>query len=216
MTTFNAEGKSTDDAQLSPPASFDPDPSEVTPPPAPTDAERAELTANVKGTALTDTEREADYQAAHSRQEAGLPSQAGDVEKLANRPEQPEPEVIEETSTAVALAERFDVAVAGEQWPHDFLEFKGDRLGIRLPTRQALAAFSLASSKYVSPGVKNDLTGLFIARHLSPESYGRVFSRLMDPDENDYTVDTVGELFNAIVMAAVESDKASEKRDGAG
>ena len=56
-------------------------------------------------------------------------------------------------------------------------------------------------------GVKNDLTGLFIARHLSPESYGRVFSRLMDPDDAAYTVETVGELFNAIVTASIEADE---------
>lgn len=215
MTTFNADGKSAD--QLSPPASFDPDPGEVCAPPAPTDAERAEAVAAVKGTAtpqLTDTEREADYQAAQSRVDAGLPAQPDDDRKLADRPE---PEVVEAevTGTAIALAERFDIATTGEVWPYDFLEFQGDKLGIRLPTRQALAAFSLASSKYVSLGVKNDLTGLFIARHLSPESYGRVFSRLMDPDDTDYTVDTVGELFNAIVTAAVEADKAAEKADGA-
>lgn len=120
----------------------------------------------------------------------------------------------EEPGNVIALADRFEVTKSGEAWPYDMLEFKGDLLGIRLPTRQALAAFSLASSKYVSLGVKNDLTGLFIARHLSPESYSRVFSRLMDPDEDDYDVDTVGELFNAIVTAAVEADKAADKAKG--
>lgn len=128
------------------------------------------------------------------------------------------PEVIEasteletvDPNTAIALAEKFDVTTTDEKWPYDLLHFKGDLLGIRLPQRQALAAFSLASSKYVSLGVKNDLTGLFIARHLSPESYGRVFSRLMDPDEGDYDVDTVGELFNAIVTASIDADKAED------
>lgn len=117
------------------------------------------------------------------------------------------PELDAVPGTTVALADRLDISTLGENWQHDWLEFKGDKLGIRLPTRQALAAFSLASSKYVDMQVKNDLTGLFIARHLSPESYGRVFSRLMDPDENDYTVDAVGELFNAIVTAAIKSDE---------
>lgn len=159
-----------------------------------------------------------------------------DIEKPEPEPgvkvEAPKPEVIEkpadadkpgtevdhvelEPGTAIALAQRFDVTKAGESWPYDMLEFKGDLLGIRLPQRQALAAFSLASSKYVSLGVKNDLTGLFIARHLSPESYGRVFSRLMDPDEDDYDVDTVGELFNAIVTASIEADKDEQKGDAA-
>lgn len=110
-------------------------------------------------------------------------------------------------STTVALVDRFDVTKGDEVWPYDELEFEGDLLGVRLPTKQALAGFSLASSKYVSLGVKNDLTGLFIARHLSPESYGRVFSRLMDPDDDAYGVETVGELFNAIVTASIEADK---------
>jgi hypothetical protein len=124
-------------------------------------------------------------------------------------PVKPETDAV--PGTTIALADRLDVSTLGENWQHDWLDFKGDKLGIRLPTRQALAAFSLASSKYVDMMVKNDLTGLFIARHLSPESYGRVFSRLMDPDENDYTVDTVGELFNAIVTAAVKSDEKPSK-----
>lgn len=144
------------------------------------------------------------------------PTDSQVVNTVAPEPAPAEVEVADTPSTAVALADRFDVATAGEAWAHETVEFKGDKLGIRLPQRQALAAFSLATSKYVGLTVKNDLTGLFIARHLSPESYGRVFSRLMDPDEDDYDVDTVGELFNVIVTAAVDADKASDKGDAAG
>lgn len=129
-------------------------------------------------------------------------AEAVDSEPVAVEVVEPDPEV----GNAVALVDRFDVAKTDEVWKHDFIKFEGDTLGIRLPTRQALAAFSLASSRYVSLGVKNDLTGLFIARHLSPESYGRVFSRLMDPDDKEYDVDTVGALFNAIVTASLEAD----------
>ncbi|UJQ86550.1 tail assembly chaperone [Mycobacterium phage PenguinLover67] len=198
MTTFSADG--TPEAA---PAS-----EQLAPPPDLSD--HAEL---------SETEKLADYNAAQSRVDAGLPAQDGDEEKIAafvadasTDDDVPDPRVVEPApedgpGTTIALAPSVDVSKLGEDWPYDWLEFKGDKLGIRLPTRQALAAFSLASSKYVSLGVKNDLTGLFIARHLSPESYGRVFSRLMDPDESDYDVDTVGELFNAIVMAAVNADK---------
>jgi hypothetical protein len=194
MATYGADGKNTAD-QLAPPSEYDPDPTELTPPPAPTDEERAAALARVKGTALPPDDK-------GQPEVIEVPDDKGDETVLAE---------IDGPGTAVALADRFDVTKAGEDWAFDMLEFKGDLLGIRLPARQALAAFSLASSKYVSLGVKNDLTGLFIARHLSPESYGRVFSRLMDPDETDYDVDTVGELFNAIVTAAVEADKAAEK-----
>jgi len=204
MATFNADNLNQAD-QLRPPADYAPDPTESTPPPAPTDAERAELAAKVKGTAITD-----DPDVTTSTSEAKVGEATGEPRTQVAEIVDAEP--VEETGNAVALVERFDIASTEEVWPYDFLEFKGDKLGIRLPTRQALAAFSLASSKYVSLGVKNDLTGLFIARHLSPESYGRVFSRLMDPDEADYDVDTVGELFNAIVTASIEADKADAEK----
>lgn len=137
--------------------------------------------------------------------EAEIEAKVAEAAEQDVEPEKPEIDAV--PGTTIALADRLDVSTLGENWEHDWLEFKGDKLGIRLPTRQALTAFSLASSKYVDMQVKNDLTGLFIARHLSPESYGRVFSRLIDPDENDYTVDAVGELFNAIVTAAIKVDE---------
>lgn len=86
-----------------------------------------------------------------------------------------------------------------EGWGHETVEFEGDHLEVRKPTQQALAAFSLATSKYVSPQTRNDMTGMFILRHLSPESYERVFSRLMDPDDEDYNLNTIGALMRAIV-----------------
>ena len=131
------------------------------------------------------------------------------INEVQGQPDKPAQAVEDEVvpGTAVATLEAFDITTTSENWPHDFLEFKGDKLGIRLPTMQALAAFQLACSRYVPVTTQNDLTGLFIARHLSPESYARVFSRLMDPDEDEYTVDTVGELFNAIITAAVKSDE---------
>lgn len=188
-----------------------------------TDAERAAATARVQGTAMpqqpvTGAVTPPDVQTVSSPGTAEAPPVAAPppsptdsqvVNAVADEPPAAEVAVPDDPSNVVALADRFDVAEV-ENWLHGTVEFKGDTLGIRLPTRQALAAFSLASSKYVSLQVKNDLTGLFIARHLSPESYGRVFSRLMDPDEDDYDVETVGELFNIIVMAAVDADKADD------
>lgn len=90
-----------------------------------------------------------------------------------------------------------DTDAAGS--PYQDMEYKGDTLQARKPTQQALAAFSLATSKYVNMQVRNDMTGLFISRHLSPESYELVFSRLMDPDDPDYTIETIGELMRGVV-----------------
>ena len=85
------------------------------------------------------------------------------------------------------------------EWTHETVEFLGDTLQVRKPTQQAMAAFSLSTSKYVAAQMRNDMTGLFISRHLSPSSYERVFGRLMDPDDESYTVETIGNLMRAIV-----------------
>lgn len=202
MTTFNSDGTTdTSKAHSLPDVEPNPDIQLDVPPDvdddgindAGPDGDNAETVAAIADLATDPAERPEPE-----------PGRTFDAEVIAAELPTPEPEP---TTTAVALAPRFDLTKTDEVWEHDFLEFKGDKLGIRVPTRQALAAFSLASGKYVDIGVKNDLTGLFIARHLSPESYGRVFSRLMDPDEDDYDVDTVGELFNAIVTASLQTPK---------
>lgn len=102
-----------------------------------------------------------------------------------------------------------EVAVADE-WAHEWIEFGGDRLSVRKPTQQALAAYSLAMSKFVPSQMRNDITGLFISRHMSPESYERVFSRLMDPDDTEYTVSTIGEVMKQIVELAIDVDDKAE------
>jgi len=95
-------------------------------------------------------------------------------------------------------AEVIDVEVdEADGWRE--LEFNGDTLQVRPPSQQALAAFSLGTSKHVPSNTRNDLTGLFISRHLSPESYERVFDRLMNPEDPDYTIDSIGELMRSIV-----------------
>lgn len=99
------------------------------------------------------------------------------------------------------------VAVAEQVWGYDFLEFEGDKLEIRLPTEQALTAFSLACGKYVPMEVQNDMVSLFISKHLSDVSYGHVMAKMMDPDDATYDVGSVGQLMGAIVSAAVESRK---------
>jgi hypothetical protein len=93
-------------------------------------------------------------------------------------------------------------------WKYQRLEFNGDSLAVRIPTQQALAGFSLASSKYVPTQVKNDMTGLFLTEHLGPESYGRIMQRLMDGDDPDYTTESIGVMMREIVMMSInESSK---------
>lgn len=119
----------------------------------------------------------------------------------------PTPEVappVPEPGTDVAVPEAsiieiFSTDEAPEPWDHETIEFMGDTLNVRKPTDQALGGFSLASSKYIKVSTRNDISGLFIARHISPRSYDRVFSRLMDPDDTEYTAETIGHLMAAVV-----------------
>lgn len=104
-----------------------------------------------------------------------------------------------------------DVAAPEDDWPHDWLEFKGDTLAVRVPTPQAMAALSQGLGKFIPPQEQNDISGLFIARHLSPQAYARVFSRLMDPDDADYDPNTIGELVGALLNAGVEKFKQGEE-----
>lgn len=108
--------------------------------------------------------------------------------------------------------------VKPNQWAHEFLEFAGDTLEVRVPTPQAMSALSIGMGKYVSNKMKNDVSGLFIARHLSLESYEHIYSRLMDPDDAGYNSNTIGELIGALLSQGVDRlEKESEEAgDGAG
>ena len=117
------------------------------------------------------------------------------------------------TETTVAVIEQTkDVALA-EQWPHDYIMFENDKLEVRLPSEQALSAFSIGVSKYMPPEVQNDVVGMFIAQHMSPASYTHVFARMMNPDDPGYNNKTIGKLMSALSRAAIASRKAAAKQD---
>lgn len=115
-----------------------------------------------------------------------------------------------DTKTADTPTDATEVEELDAGWEHQRLEFAGDLLAVRAPTQQALAGFSLASSKYVPNEVKNDMTGLFIVEHLGPESYGRVMRRLMDGDDPDYTSESVGVIMRDIVMLTTQAVTTDE------
>lgn len=118
-----------------------------------------------------------------------------------------------DTETAVAVIDEVkDVALAAT-WEHDFLMFEGDKLEVRLPSEQALSAFSIGVSKYMPAEVQNDVVGLFIAKHLSPASFTHVFYRMMDPDDTSYNKRTVGKLMSALSKAAVAARKDDPEDD---
>jgi hypothetical protein len=117
-------------------------------------------------------------------------------------------------STDVAKAEKNEPeihkVVLDDGWEHERLEFRGDDLAIRKPTKQALSGVTLVASKYVATNVQNDVLGLFIARHLGPDSYGRVMFRMVDPDDADYSDDTVMVLLNKIMNYSPDTPEKSE------
>jgi hypothetical protein len=124
----------------------------------------------------------------------------------------PEPEASSsELATVQETAPAEHTVVLDDGWEHERLEFRGDDLAVRKPTKAALSGVVLVSSKYVSMQTQNDVIGLFIARHVGPGSYGHVMSRMMDPDDSDYTDDTVMVLMNQIMnLGRQDAEKADD------
>ncbi|QNL30150.1 hypothetical protein SEA_MARIOKART_23 [Gordonia phage Mariokart] len=139
----------------------------------------------------------------------GAPAAAPAPPTVSGEPQPP----VEELEGEVIRRDEVAVPQAAP-WEHELLEFKGDTLQVRAPSDQALTAFSLASGRFVPMDVKNDIVGMFVAKHLSIESYGQVFSRLMDPDDDGYGPETIGDLMRAIVGISVEKRKADEEKAG--
>lgn len=82
-------------------------------------------------------------------------------------------------------------------WPHDTVEFMDDVWEVKKPQPQALAAFALASGKYITPKMQNDMVGLFIKNHLSEKSHERLYERMMDP-EDTFSQEDTGQLMQKI------------------
>lgn len=109
-------------------------------------------------------------------------------------------DVNEDGSTTVSESTDIAKPDAPPPWAHQVIEFYGDKLEVRKPTEQALAGFSLASGKYVPQKLQNDLVSLFVKQHMSEKSLERVFFRLLDPEDKDYTPKTIGELMREIAL----------------
>lgn len=88
-------------------------------------------------------------------------------------------------------------------WPHDWLQFHGDKLGVRIPASDAYAPVQIAEMGHTQPGLAQRLSVRFLEMHIAPQSYERVMERIMDPDEPDFTGKALGELVN--VLSALNS-----------
>lgn len=92
-------------------------------------------------------------------------------------------------------------------WPHEWLDFQGDRIAYRRPTAGALNAVALATGQYSTDVRRLKFTNMFLVNHLSEESYDQVITRAMNPDDTEYTDDTLGELVGKIAESATVKGK---------
>jgi len=87
-------------------------------------------------------------------------------------------------------------------WAYDWVEFKGDKLAIRIPKGAALVG--LEFSRFRGEEAQEQAFGRFIARHVSDETFDRILDRMGDPDDEDYGTTTLGELAGLLGKIAGE------------
>lgn len=94
------------------------------------------------------------------------------------------------------------------KWEHQWLDFKGDRLAVKTPRPSVANSVIMLRSPLVSEDDRGNIISSIIASHLSHESWGRVQFRNINPDETEYTLETIGELLEALVELSVEAAEA--------
>lgn len=121
--------------------------------------------------------------------------------------------VVEEPASAAVDEAEEPWTDPATDWPHEWVEFEGEKLAVRAPTMQALAAYSLAMSQFVKPNIQNDVSGGFMVRHMSDGTYLHIMDRLGDPDDADYDEKTIGELMKLIVELTTGDQKAENRAE---
>jgi len=121
--------------------------------------------------------------------------------KLAPPPEEAAPPAEEAEEPATDPEKWIDPQ---QDWPYEWREFMGDRLAVRKPTQQALAALSLATNEFSTETRRTKYITLFVARHTSEGSWDRVFDRMMNPDDPEYTADSVSDFIKMVASAETE------------
>jgi hypothetical protein len=78
-----------------------------------------------------------------------------------------------------------------EPWPYETIDYAGERLEVRKPSAQAMVAFTLAQGDDVSQVVQLRVFSMFVRKHLSPSSFERVISRMMEPDADGVSIESL-------------------------
>lgn len=86
-------------------------------------------------------------------------------------------------------------------WDHDWIDFHGDRLAIRIPSDAAREGYSIAAGPGSTGAEQLFYTRLFLQKHLSPESFIRIWDRHMTP--GDQYED--GQMLKRLVQTMVEA-----------
>lgn len=76
-------------------------------------------------------------------------------------------------------------------WPHLVIEYAGEPLEVRKPDAQALVAFSLCSGEGIGQDVQMAVFGSFIRNHLSPASFLAMVNRMVNPDDDGVSIETL-------------------------
>lgn len=101
-----------------------------------------------------------------------------------------------------AQPESSDFPSIEPDWPHDIIEYAGHKLGVRIPTQQALTGFQMSTGAYVPPEIQFNMTSMFVHRHFSPVSYAFLMMRLISPDDTEFTEESFGDIVKDIVERA--------------
>lgn len=118
--------------------------------------------------------------------------------------------VIDEDGEAVEVVEAGAEIAVVDEWEYQTIEYANETWQVRKPSPQALAGFMLATGKYVPNTVQQNMVGLFLVNHLSADSYERIYVRLLDPEDPDFTPDSLGEIMSMVATMPDEDEPAED------
>lgn len=108
-----------------------------------------------------------------------------------------------------------------KDWKYHVLELRGRKYGVRIPDRQAITAFSMATGAYIPGPVQHNVTTRFMFNHVSPQSYTFLMYKMTDPNDTELTEDIFDEittelftLGNSRLLAEAEAKAEMEKAKG--
>ena len=116
-------------------------------------------------------------------------------------PEQPEPEAVSEPEPEPEWVD------PDSDWPHQWLDFHGDRLAVRLPQAAQILGLQYAVKTGRSEEYLLERMNKFLTNQIAPASYERFLDRMQDPD-GGYGAGITWELINELSKLSSEQVQA--------